>query len=492
MKILRYLYVVVGLTLILNISGFAEDLKNETLYLSLQECIQIALDNNLDIKIAKLDNWIAGTDETYAKAVYDMILSGKITYTYDEQENASTIAPSKELINEYRVGIEKKLPTGTTLSIDYKNIRNWTDSLYVTLNPYYESEISFTAKQSVLKNMLGIQDRSDVKLARMNIEISDLETYRKIEKAIADVEKKYWYLVFAKENLKIKRDLLKKAEVMLSINESHIASGFMEKKDILASQANVKQRQIDCLIAENDLEDAINSLKLVLNKNFDNPILSLDSFEIALKKPDLIQNLETAMSNRKDFLAKKKELEKKKLMLVMKKNAFLPELDLFATYYANGVDRKVEKSHGTLTTTKFPKYYVGAELKYPFENSKGKSEYKKAELGKIKAINELKQLEKNIINEIDENVREAGLNMQKIIRTSKIKELQDLKLKEEEIQYKNGRSSSKVMIDFQNDLLKARLDVVKAFLDYHYSLIDLEVSKDIFLDNKGIKIDENL
>ncbi len=306
------------------------------------------------------------------------------------------------------------------------------------------------------------------------------------------MEKKYWYLVFAKENLKIKRDLLKKAEEMLSINESHLESGFIEKRDILASQANVKQRYIDCLIAENDLGDAINSLKLLMNKEFDNPVLPFDNFEIALKKPDPIQNLETAMNNRKDFLAKKKELQMSQLKLVMKKNASLPELDLFATYTANGVDRKVEKAHGTLTTMKFPKYYVGAELKYPFENSKAKSEYKKAAFEKMKAINELKQLEKTILNEIDEKVRDVLLDIQRIGTTSKIKELQALKLKEEETQYRIGRSSSKIMIDFQNDLLNAELQEKQAFLDYSYSLIDLEVSKDTLLDNMGVEIREIL
>ncbi len=491
MKNFKYLYIIVALALILTRITYAENQDNDPVYLTLQECIQLALDNNLDIKIAKLDNWIAGTEETYAKAVYDMILSGKVTYEHDERQTASELLSTKQLTNEYIIGLEKKLPTGTTLSIDYENIREWDNAIFTTLNPSFNTEISFSVRQSVLKNILGIQDRGSVKLAGMNIEISDLDTYRKIEKAIAEVEKQYWQLVFARENLKIKKEMLKKAEEMKDINEAHLRSGFIEKRGLLASQANVKQRQIDCLIAENDLEDAINSLKLVLNESFKNPILPHDNFNMIQKEQNLLYNLETAINNRKDLLAKKKELEKKKLILVMKKNASLPELDLFATYTANGVDRKLEKSHGRLTTNKFPQYYVGGEIKIPFENNKGKSEYKKAELEKIKAISELKQLEKIIINEIDENVRETRLNMQKIIRTSKVKELHSLKLKEEEIQYRSGRSSSKIMIDFQNDLLKAELDAAKAFLDYYNSLIELEVSKDTLLDNKGIKIGEN-
>ena len=101
--------IIVFLIPLLTRTVYAENHDNDVVYLTLQECIQIALDNNLDIKIAKLDNWISGTEETYAKAVYDMILSGKVTYERDERQTASELFSTKQLTNEYIIGLEKNI-----------------------------------------------------------------------------------------------------------------------------------------------------------------------------------------------------------------------------------------------------------------------------------------------------------------------------------------------------------------------------------------------
>jgi len=479
-------------TIFLPVNIDAQDSELQPVFLTLDECLQIAVHSNLDIKIAKLDNWIAGTEETYAESIYDMMLTGLGYYVEDMQERPSYLYATKELGSEFIFGIEQRLPTGTTINIDYDSVRDWNNNVFTTINPSYTTSIDFTAKQSLLKNLLGIQDRGQIKLARMNVKINDLETYRNIEKVLADVEKKYWDLVFEKNNVIMENNILETALEIERIGASHLAIGFIEKRDQLANEANAKQKKINVLVAENRLKDAINSLKLVLNVEFPNAILPLDDFRRPETKPVLVENLKIAINNRKDLAAKRQELDKMNLTVIMKENALLPEIDLIATFSANGVDRKVGKSHGTLTTLKFPKYYIGAEISYPLQNNAARSEYKKAEFGKIKTINEIKLLEKTILTEVDEIVREALLSIEKIDRSTVVRDLQKMKLEEEGKHYKMGRSSSKDLIDFQNDLLLAEIRVLLAYLDYYHSAIDLEVSKDTLLSNLGIILSEDI
>ncbi|NQT23115.1 MAG: TolC family protein [Candidatus Omnitrophica bacterium] len=490
--IYRSLVFIVIISLVSSATLLAENVELEPVFLNLDECLSIAINNNLDLKIAKLDNWIAGTEETYTQSVYDMLLTGEGYYEEDRQERPSYLYPTERLTADYKFGIKQKLPTGTTIEIDYDCDRDWDNNIFTTINPSYTTTIDFTARQSVLKNLLGIQDRGEIKVARMNVKISDLKTYRRIEKIIADVEKKYWFVVFAKNNIAMEKRILDKALEIQKIGETHLALGYIEQRDHISNQANVKQKQINMLVAENQLKDAINSLKLVLNVEFPNPILPLDNFQIPETKPVLLNSLKIAINNRKDLAAKKQELQKKNLSLVMKENALLPEIDIVATYSANGVDRKVGKAHGTLTTTKFPRYYIGAELSYPLENNVARSEYQKAEFGKVKTINEIKLLEKTILTQVDDIVRETLLNIEKIDRSAIVRDLNKMRVAEEEKHYKNGRSSSKDLIDFQNSLLLAEIRVLLAYLDYYYSAIDLEVSKDTLLDNLGIVINENI
>ena len=81
-------------------------------------------------------------------------------------------------------------------------------------------------------------------------------------------------------------------------------------------------------------------------------------------------------------------------------------------------------------------------------------------------------------------------NLNQMLNTAIRKELAELigvnaetgeKLSEEEQRFKSGRSNSKTVIDYQNDLLLSQLNAAKALTVYRKSLIDLQVAQGVFL-----------
>ncbi|UCD55436.1 MAG: TolC family protein [Candidatus Omnitrophota bacterium] len=458
----------------------------EEMRLSLSDCLDIGLANNLDIKIAKIESKIKKFDIPIAISVFDTILEGEISYTDDERAASSTFAGTENLTANYEISATKKMPTGTELTVDYSNTRNWTDSIYVTDNPLHTAELSLTLEQPVLKNIFGYIDRGDVKLSKIEAEQAGLKALSRIEDSVADIEKSYWNLVFTYQNVALRERLLKQARRLYGIFKEHLKTGFVEINELYETEANVRIRKTELAIAENNLKDASNRLKLLLNIEGAALILPKNKLAHLEKKADFGQSLNDAFIANRDYRVEKKALASKKIKLKMKRNSLWPEVDLVGTFALNGIDRKFEKAQRRLTTDKHTYYYAGVEFSIPFENREARGEYNKAKLEKEKAILKLLQVEKNVINDIDEKVRKVNLNLENAKRWAKIREIQALKFEEEEKKLKYGRSNSKTLIDYQNDLTLATINEYDALLQYYSSLIDLENAKDMLLEKAGV------
>jgi outer membrane protein len=481
-KIISIILIVVFLYT--NIIAYCQD--DELVTVSLSQCLNLGLTRNLDIKIARIEALIVGQDVTLAESIFDTIISGNINYSDDQLAVPNIILGEKTLEANYDAGIAKKFFTGTELNIDYSDQRTWTDSPFAVSNPLHTADLSFTLKQPISRNFFGYIDRATVKISRIEYNIADIKAKGRIEDAVADIEKAYWRLVFAYENLALTRELFEQAEKLYNIYAEHLKTGFVEETDVYETEANMRIRKTDLFIAENNVITASNNLKLLLNEDGDFIVKPKDALSALLGKVDLIESLNQAFYANREYRMKKKELETDNITIKMKENNLWPEIDLVGTLAVNGVDRKFTKANRLLTTTKHPYYYGGIEVSMPLENRKARGEYQKAILEKDKSLIELIQIEKRIFTSIDEGVRNVNLHYENSERWKKIKEIQYAKLIEESKKLKYGRSTSKIVIDYQNDFTRAAISELASVLRYYVALIDLENEKDTLLDQVGV------
>ena len=464
--------------------AFAEEL-------SISECLEIGLANNLDIKIAKIEPLIEEENVRAARSIFDTILQGEISYEDDQFAQSSTIFGTKNLETNYEIGVDTKLRSGTELEIDYSSTRNWSDSAFSVNNPLHTAELSFTATQPILKNSFGYVDRRSVKLSQIEAKQAGMEALGRIEDTVADIEKAYWQLVYAEYEAGLRKELLVQAERLFEIFEKHLKTGLAESTESYEIEANMKIRQTELEIAENNLKTASNNLALLLNVDIEKmgtvPIRGQSPFSLAgAEFCDRGEALKEALFSSRDYKAAKKGLEGKKVKVKMKENSLWPEVDLVGTLAVNGVDRKYEKANRRLSTNKFSRYYGGIEASFPLENREAISDYNKAKLEKEKAILELVKVEKELITKVDQAVRGVNLSLENARRWANIRGLQKQKFKDEEKKLKYGRSNSKTIIDYQDDLTRASLSEYRAILEYYTAMVDLEDAKDTLLRGVGV------
>ncbi|MFC1703581.1 TolC family protein [Candidatus Omnitrophota bacterium] len=461
----------------------AEEAPSFVYTLSLDEVSRLALENNFDVQLAKFDAQIKATDLDRDQSIFDTVIDAEIKYKNDQFKQTSSIFGSKSLNNQYNLGVSKKLPTGTTVDVDFTNDRTWTNSSFATLNPAYDSRAKLGITQDLGKNFFGLQDRSRIKITKIDIENAGYTSLDKIEAQLAATQKAYFQVVLALKSLEIKQEILSQAEELYGLHKDKIQDGLVEEPALLASEANLRQRESDVLLAKNEVDFSINQLKFALNLNQGVPdIVPKDGFSATERNAVLDESLRSAFASRRDYESAKNSVEAKEIQLVIDKNNRWPEINLQATYARNGIDSNFSKAMGDITSEDNPELYVGFSISIPLENRLAESGYDKAQLEKAKAILSLKRLERLILTDLVDRVRDTAIRHERLMKQRTVAEIQESKLKAEEKRFKYGRSDTDTIIRYQGDALTAKLLAEQAAYEYQLALIDLSVAENTLLN----------
>ena len=451
-----------------------DTLRKKAYNLSLEEITRLALLNNFEIQLAKYDTWIARTDQNVVESIYDTIFSAEIEYQNDQKKPVSTTAGTKTLDNDYNVGLSKKMPSGTTVSVDLKNNRNWSNSPSATSPLIHDSTLGIAIKQELGKNFFGIQDRGDVKITRINIENAEYTSMESIEETVAEIQKAYWSLVLEVETAKIEEDSVSQAKRLYDLHQEKLADGLVELPDIIASEANYKKRISNSILQKNQVDTKVNVLRLLLNITDDNvTIVPTQIFGLCKTVVVLNDSLEQAFSHRQDYKRTHNEIKARNVKLLMEKNNIWPEINLTASLNRNGLGDHFKQAVTQITEENNSDFFAGLTFSFPLENSKAKGQLKAAELEKAEVLLKLKFLERKIAIEIVDQVRDCNIFQELAFKSEEISDLQARKLAEEEKRFQQGRSDTDTLIRFQEDLFQARAEALQAKYRYHSAVVEL-------------------
>lgn len=453
--------------------------------ISLESVSQLALANSLDIQIAKFDAAISQTSLGKAVSIFDTILTAAVGANDDETASAISSAATKTREDTYSLGFSKKLPTGTTVTIDGENKRTNSDSSLTPINPYHQATAGASVTQAIGKNFFGLADRNDIKITKIDIENSRYTSLDDIETALYNVQAGYWNFVLKDSELKIAVEMLKKAQTLYNIYAEKYEVGLIEKVDLFAVDANLKTRENNVLIAQLGKETAKNNLLFLLNEQ--NLSVQLQPLDLLTIDPDdeavsLDVSLREALQHRRDYKKAQNSLKKNNIDIVTKKNSLWPEIDLKATFTRNGIQSQYKESWQNISDQDNAEMFLGLTIKLPIENRMAKSELKEAELTKQQLILSFTKTERLIIKELNNIVKEINSLKNQIRLYSSVVTLQQNKLEEETKRLKYGRSNSDIIIRYEEDLLGARLNMARTRFQYRLALSKLKLSKNTLLD----------
>jgi outer membrane protein TolC len=359
------------------------------LELALQDAVELALENSLDIVVQRYNPWFADTGILKAQAGgfggvtpgavfggstsnnpllnFDPLITS--TLSYDDRKSpinnpltsgtgtgVSSLGTLSTHTSVYNFQYTQGFSTGTSFFTAWDNSRNSASLTANLFNPSVTSQIFVGFQQQLLNGFGRSVNTRNIRIAKNNRKIADWAFTQQAITTVTNTITAYWELVFARENVKVQQQAVTVAQKLYNDNKKQLEIGTMAPLDVTRAESELATDRQNLIVAQTVYLQNQQILKNAISKDPLAPNLvnvEIIPTELPLR-PEAVEaaSFEEAA---KEAFAKRPELQEEALNLLngeidlkATRNALLPTATLSAQYGSVGLAGNQTKF---LTTT---------------------------------------------------------------------------------------------------------------------------------------------
>jgi outer membrane protein len=477
----------------------ADEATNPVQSLTLRECIHRALQNNLEIKSERVNPTIGTWGVVGAQGVYDPLLSGGMSY----QDNTQPLDPERakslgitsikqqELTPELSLG--GKLPTGAQYNLSASDTR--TSGTLVSNNFVYTGTAVASLTQPILKNFGFGVNAATIRIARASRSIAIQNFIQLVMTKINEVSTAYYELVYAIENHKAAVENRELARELLEQNRQREKIGTMSRLDVIQAESGVASSEQGVILTARAIKDNENTLKrLICQQVTEFRGLSLVPVNYPVVQriaTDVAQSTRTALQMRADYRSANQALERQNIQVQFNRNQLWPEIDLQGSYGLNGRSGSGFGDFVDNTASgNSPVWTIGFTVSLPIGDRQARANYHTARLQAEQQLLSVKELEQDIIVDVDNAVGHVETNLKSVEAAQAASRLAQESLDAEKQKLLAGTSTTFLVLQAQSQLATARTAEIRARADYSESIVALDLAEGTILEKNDITLDE--
>lgn len=465
--------------------------------LSLQDCIELTLKHNLDLKIDRYNPEIQLYTLNASYAGYDPTfnLSGQHDHTesgFVLVSGGLIIPGSKTDVNSANSSLGGTLPWGTTYSFQGSTSDRYGSSGLV---PFENSSGSalVTGTQPLLKNFWFNNNMLIIQVAKNRLKYSDLTLKQQIMAKITALEQAYYDLIYNRENVLVQEKAVELAERLVAENKKKLEVGTLAPLDLQSAEAQAASSRAAVIRARADLGTQERIVKQLISDDYSGwaQVELVPTGTLTAQPPivNLQDSWSKGLTQRPDFLQAKLDIEKIGIQLKYDRNQLFPELDMFGTWGYNGSAGEFSGVFYDIQQRNRPLYTYGARISIPLSRTAARNAYKSDKAAKEQLLLGLKSLEQNIMILIDNDVGNIRANFDQVHATRAAREYQEAALDAEQKKLESGKSTTYTVLQVQRDLTTARGAEIQSLDTYNRFLSQLSFDEGSTLDRLGIKFE---
>jgi outer membrane protein TolC len=375
-------------------------IREGKLYISLQDAIALAIENNLDLAYFRYNFPIAQTDYARTKAggsangvntgivqsstqggfsggsggggassggsaagaggiVTSTLGAGTVVPSFDpfinfkgfvdhnvtQEANQSQVGVPlfKENTIEGLVFYNQSFPLGTNVNINYQGERLANNSPYFAINPELFSNFQLVISQHLLAGFGFSTNRRFMVIAKQNIQITDLAFRAQVIATVTQVENIYWDLVNAYQDEQIKEHLLAFAQKTLSDDQKQLELNAIPSMQVTKDESDVATSEGDLTVSRATLRLNELLIKNAITKTDDPTIAEMSVIPLDTKGPEdpnagksIDDLIAQSEKNRPEVAQDDLDMQKAQANLKSIKSELLPTLDVYGVYAGSG------------------------------------------------------------------------------------------------------------------------------------------------------------
>ena len=466
--------------------------------MSLSDCIQQALQHNFDVQIEHYNPQISLYNLHAAYNGYDPTFNISGQHNYDVSPSRFNLSLTNQTPatisdeNSFNSGIKGTLPLGLQYDFSGNIAEQYGNQSGFPFDSSFGS-IGVTLQQPLLKNFWIDTTRLNIRVAKNRLKFSEQGLRQQLITSVTAVVNAYYELIFAQQNVQVQQQALDLAQTQLDQDNQRVQIGTLAVLSVQQDEAQVAQSRANLIAAQSTLDTDQNALKNLLTDEYaqwhDVNIQPTATLEAPLQLFDLQDSWSKGMTERPDLLQARLNVEQQGVQLKYYRNQLFPELDLIGSYGFNGASREFSGTFNQFNEGNNPSYMYGAQLIMPLSNVGPRNQYRSTKATLQQILLQLKQLEQNIMVEIDNAVKVAESDYQSVQATRQARIYAEAALDAEQKTYGVGKATTFEVLQFQNNLTAARSQEIRALANYNEALANLAAQEGTTLEQNNINLE---
>lgn len=466
--------------------------------LTLDEAVEMALQNNNDIDTSRNDVQIAEFNLKSLRGVYDPQIVAESYFESATNPTSSSIGggTSNGSVTQKRffgsAGVSGFSPyAGGTYSAGFTSSRLTTSNSFATLNPQFPSALTLAYTQPLFRGRRFDIRRRNIEIAKKNLSLTDAQFRQRAIEVIAQVEQAYWDLAFSLRDLQVQIDAVKQARLQLESNQRLVSKGVLAPIDIVAANAQISTFEQNVFTAQENVTRAENTLKTLLlaDRNspvWARPITPVSEVNLDVPRIGLEIAVADALRNRPEITQLETTAESNRIDQRFFRDQTKPQIDLVGTYTSQGLSGAPTgasnnplapnlvggyfNSLGNLFAQDYPTYRIGVTIAIPFRNTTAKANLGRTLVEENRIGNLRAQAEQLIEAEVRNALQslrsaESRLNSALALRRSA-----EQLFESEQRQFRAGTTTLYLVFQRQNELIFARGRELQAQTDLNKAI----------------------
>jgi len=383
-----------------NTGRMESQLRDGKLYLSLQDAIALALENNIDIEVERYlfplaqadllraqsgnstqgistatsggatglnaasaqsflsilsanslsNSFATGSASSVNPNGFDPTINGTIDWGHITSPQQNTVTTgTTALVSTNTIAnfnVQQNFATGGSATLSYNNTFSSQNSFLNLFNPVTSAYLDLSISQPLLQGFGIATNNRPIRVAKNNLRAADIVFKQQVIVTVETVVQAYWLLVSANEDVEVKRKALALSQKLYSDNKKQVDVGSLAPIEIVRAEAEIASDEQALVTSQTTVLQQETILKNALSRNgLANPavraarIVATDRIQIpAVEKIEPIQDLvASALDNRPELQQSRIQLENQKILLTGTRNLMLPSLSAFADLRNSGL-----------------------------------------------------------------------------------------------------------------------------------------------------------
>ena len=375
-------------------------LSDGKLHISIQDIIELSLENNLDIAVARYNISFAHTDilrtqgggaargftgSFASTALYSGALGGGVSAggaavssggtggvsgsATATQLGGSTLDPQAFFSlgwdrnttplgttvvtgvpfetsqgTSYISGIQQAFQTGTSYEVVLGGARGSNTSLTPVFNPSVDTFLAVGFTQPLMNGFGRRANSAYIRIAKNDLKVADSVFRQQVILTLGPVLNEYWDFLSDQENVQVKEQALAYSQKLLEDNKKQVEIGTLAPIEVVRAESEVATDQQALIVAQTNLQQQAELLKTALARQV-GPDLAAAQIDAEDKLPEprpddvppLDEALRRAFANRPEIEQTELKYRDQDMTIALRRNGLLPSLNVYASYIASGL-----------------------------------------------------------------------------------------------------------------------------------------------------------